>query len=279
VVLAHEHGLDPLAGTLAELGPGDSLGIGLAAILSGVDVYLALDTMPHAAPRSNLAVLEGLIELFLQRAAVPGEEELPEVQPKLASYRFPHEVLTEERLSRALAAPRLNAIREALGGSVRPDGAIRVDYVAPWSASGSVAPESVDMVISQAVMEHVEDLSGTYRAAFRVLKPGGFMSHNIDFRCHNLTRDWNGHWAIGERTWALVKGARPYLINRMPHSVHIDAMTSAGFRILADLRREGMPLRRRDLARAFRDLSDEDLRTSGALILAVKPSQPHRVNG
>jgi hypothetical protein len=79
---------------------------------------------------------------------------------------------------------------------------------------------------------------------------------------------------LTDATWALVRGSRPYLINRLPHSAHLEAMVAAGFRIAADLRREAAAARRQDLARRFQRLSDRDLMTSGALILAIKPVHP-----
>ena len=35
LVMAHQNNLDPYPSTIAELGPGDSLGMGIAALLSG----------------------------------------------------------------------------------------------------------------------------------------------------------------------------------------------------------------------------------------------------
>src|SRR5204863_1477618 len=43
---------------VAELGPGDSLGIGLAAMLSGADRYFAFDRKAFANPQTNLVILE-----------------------------------------------------------------------------------------------------------------------------------------------------------------------------------------------------------------------------
>jgi SAM-dependent methyltransferase len=273
-VHAHRCGLNPLVRTLAEVGPGDSLGIGLAALLSGADRYVALDAKAHAAARSNVAVFDDLVRLFRERAPVPSDQEFPGLQPKLDRYDFPHHILSEEVLGGALSPRRVALIRAALEAGSRPHDGIRVDYFAPWSECDKLAPGSVDLVISQAVLEHVDDVAGTCRALHRLLKPGGFMSHNIDFRSHGLTRDWHGHWTLTDATWALVRGSRPYLINRLPHSAHLEAMVAAGFRIAADLRREAAAARRQDLARRFQRLSDRDLMTSGALILAIKPVHP-----
>src|SRR5687767_9884078 len=58
LVKAHESGLNSNPGNVAELGPGDSLGVGIAALLSGADHYYALDAKAHAIPAVTLGVME-----------------------------------------------------------------------------------------------------------------------------------------------------------------------------------------------------------------------------
>lgn len=90
-------------------------------------------------------------------------------------------------------------------------------------------------------------------------------------KSHGCARDWNGHWTISDSLWKIVKGNRPYLINRLPHSAHVEAMKKAGFKIVGMVKRNGVPLPRHKLADRFRTLSDDDLLTSGAFIQAMKP--------
>jgi len=272
-VLALRCGFAPRVKTLAELGPGESLGIGLAAVLSGVDTYLALDAKRHVAHSRNLGVFDELIELFRQRAPIPDDDEFPEIFPKLDVYSFPREFLNDEMLARTLRSDRLAGIREGLLSIDEPGAstAVQIHYIAPWDFAESLPSQAVDMIISQAVMEHVEDIAHTYAKLYRWLRPGGFMSHNIDFRSHGLTWDWNGHWTLSDGVWRLVKGTRPYLINRLPHSAHIAALQRTGLSILGDIRREGPAIARHRLARRFAQLSDQDLRTSGVLLQAAKP--------
>src|SRR5262245_35644000 len=52
--------------TVAELGPGDSIGIGLAALLCGAEKYYALDVVRYSDLRTNLAIFDRLVQLFLQ---------------------------------------------------------------------------------------------------------------------------------------------------------------------------------------------------------------------
>ena len=131
--MLHWHGLPTTFETVAELGPGDSLGVGLAALLSGAERYVALDAVRYADSARNLHILEDLIALFRNRTPIPHQGEFPLVQPPLSSYAFPAEVLTSARLEAALNPVRLNVIRADLanpGTSLRDGGP--VCYIAPW---------------------------------------------------------------------------------------------------------------------------------------------------
>ena len=107
-----------------------------------------------------------------------------------------------------------------------------LSYVAPWDASDRVRPASVDLLVSQAVLEHVDDVDAAYGAMRRWLKPNGVMSHRIDYTCHGITRDWYGHWTVSPALWRIVRGKRAYLISRPPHSAHVVAMQQNGFEIV-----------------------------------------------
>ena len=129
------------------------------------------------------------------------------------------------------------------------------------------------MIFSQTVLQYVDDLSGTYRMMAAWLKPGGFMSHQIDYKNYHLADEWNGHWCYSDIEWAVVKGQRTYTNNRAPHSAHIAALRAAGLSIAYEQRAtQPSSLRPSDLAPNFRHLSADDLTASGAFILSVKPA-------
>ena len=130
------------------------------------------------------------------------------------------------------------------------------------------------MLCSQFVLEHVDNLLETYRAMQLWLRPGGFMSHFIDFRSHFMTKEWNGHWACSDRIWNLMRGKRPYMLNREPHSVHLRLMEQCGFEIVCDIPvRDFSGISTESLSHSYRDkLKADDLVVSGALIQAVKRS-------
>lgn len=270
LVKAYEAGLNTRLNKIAELGPGDSLGIGLCAVLCGVKEYHALDTKIHANSERNKKIFEELVIMLIHREAIPDETEFPFISPSLKEHTFPHHILTDEILTDSLRPDRLAAIHKALDDT-RSTSVVHIAYVAPWQGvSLYESGGALDMVFSQAVMEHVEQVDATYAALYKWLRLGGFMSHTIDYKSHGYTHDWNGHWTIPEFLWNIIKGNRPYLINRLPHSSHMEAMKKAGFKIINELKRNSPRLPRHKLSEKFRFLSDDDLMTSGAFIQAVK---------
>lgn len=269
LVMAGKNGLNPCPKTVAELGPGDSLGIGLAALISGCERYYAFDVVAYADPERNLQIFDELVTLFKNKTDIPDQREFPLVKPYLDHYDFPSHLLTDDRLEQALIPSRLKNIREAVCRSPHSDSILQ--YRIPWYDTNVLEKASVDLVYSQAVLEHVEDLKRVYRAMYLWLKPGGIMSHVIDFSCHGLANHWNGHWGYSDFIWSLIKGKRLYLINREPHSVHLSLLKQAGFRIVCDLKNQSQSgLERQRLASRFQKISDDDLETETAFIQAVK---------
>jgi hypothetical protein len=261
LVLSHQNGLCTRPPSrVAELGPGDTIGIGLAALLCGSNYYYGLDALPLANLSRNAGVFEELIDLFRARAAIPGDDEFPGVKPKLRSYDFPGEMLSlpNER--------SIERIRRSIAEPYNPDSMIR--YVAPWWNPNVIERGVIDMIFSQAVLEHVDDLESAYAAMRLWLAPGGWLSHQIDFRSHGTTTEWNGHWTCGDLTWLLLRGRRKFLINREPHSTHLRLLREAGFTVVSDEVINAPAVDRRKLAPRFTSISDEDLTTSGAFIQA-----------
>src|SRR2546430_1461739 len=81
LTMAHVHGLSTTPMTVAELGPGDSLGVGLAALLTGTERYRALDVVTYLNIERNLEIFDGLIDLLRNRTPIPDDSEFPEAKP------------------------------------------------------------------------------------------------------------------------------------------------------------------------------------------------------
>jgi Methyltransferase domain len=269
LTLLRAHGFPAIPRTMAELGPGESLGVGLCALLSGSSHYVGLDVIAHSNPGRNQAILNDLIPLFQNRASNP-DKGWPEISSYLDERLFPSHILNEQALQLALRPERIEAIRRAVTAP-SPQDPITAEYKAPWFDPRVIEEASVDLVVSQSVLEHVVDLPATYKALYQWVKPGGWMSHQIDFASHRLSNRWNGHRTCSDRLWEITLGKRPFMINRQPASVHLRLIQEAGFRVVTHqkyMRKDG--IRREELAPRWSDISDEDLNCSGMYVIATK---------
>lgn len=271
LVMAYKNGFSRKMDTVAEFGPGDSLGTGLAALISGVSKYYAFDAIKYADPKINLEIFDELVELFKKRCDIPDESEFPSVNPRLNSYEFPVHILTDERLHAALKRDRITSIKKVLLNVDKSSkDNIQISYFVPWNNS-AIIKESVDMLFSQSVLEYIDNLHDIFEVFCRLLKPGGIMSHQIDYTSQGITREWNGHWAISDFIWKIIKGKRSYLINRQTHSTYINILKKYGFEILCEIKIKDITgIQRSQLTSRFKEISEDDLVTRGAFIQAVK---------
>ena len=253
---------------VCEIGPGKTIGTGLAALISGADRYIAIDGKWAWDTAKNVAMFDDLVALFRRRDARDASGGgLP--QAAMLSDEFPAHVLSDSRMERCLDPARLGRIRESIARVNRDDSCIR--YI--LQKNGDPMHEldgTADMIFSQAALEHVGELSLAYERMSRWLVPGGFVSHQIDFQCHGAARDWNGHWAYSDPVWKLIYLGTEPLINRVPCSEHLRLMRHHGFESVAETRRQdGSGIAEPMLATRFRGMSADDLTTRGVFVQAV----------
>ena len=130
---------------------------------------------------------------------------------------------------------------------------------------------SYDIIYSQAVLEHIfyDDFSSTMSECRRLLKPGGVMSHVIDFKDHlggglnNLRIDsvlWN-------KEWFALKGN--FYTNRLRLSQIKRICENAGFIVkVIEINRFGnKKIKRKQLSHEFAELTDDDLSISEAHLI------------
>ena len=249
---------------IAELGPGDSIGTGLAALLSGANEYIGLDVLPLFNASNLRPLFEELVQLFQRKEPIPDDLEFPRVWPRLPSYQFPHGLIDSRDFQK-----RVEDLRREIGNGLN-HGRI-IQYRAPWESANEIPAKSVDLVFSQAVLEYAESLENTYGATALWLKAGRFASHVVDFGSHGLSPFWNGHWAYSETQWRLARGRREVFLNRKPVSSHLDCAKQSGFEIIhlqRDSRLDG--LNRSDLSLPFRTMNLDDLQTRGVTMILRK---------
>ena len=110
---AHDQGLPCSPSTVCEIGPGATIGAGLAALVSGADRYIAVDGTWAWDTAKNVAAFDGLVELLRRR------------EPRASSGEFPSRVLTDDRMAHALDRERLRRIRDSIARVNRDHSCIR----------------------------------------------------------------------------------------------------------------------------------------------------------
>ena len=114
IVCLYECGMTHIPKRVVELGPGDTLGMGICSLLMGTDEYFAFDIKKHTNVNTNLKILDDLVLLFKNKSDIPNDNEFPGVKPVLNSYSFPEHIFNDEHLQKFLTDDRINNIRQAL---------------------------------------------------------------------------------------------------------------------------------------------------------------------
>ena len=159
---------------------------------------------------------------------------------------------------------RVDKIRKsliALDQEEKPFDDIHISYVAPWFNESKLKKHSIDLIFSQAVMEHVADLDSAYKHMKEWLKPNGIVSHQIDFKSHGYTSEWNGHWVCNDFKWKLIMGKKSYILNRAPHSKHLEYLNKNGFSLKCDKKvTSESKFTLKDLPEKFNFFTEDDIR-------------------
>ena len=253
---AAPHFKRPVPDVVAELGPGTSFGVGLCALICGAKIYYALDFVDHTNPTINLRVFDALVEMFRERRPLSRNDT---IFPGPAKWEYPTNLIMSND-------DRLATIRDDVVN--RSNKFIRV--AAPWSKA-QIPSGTIDWLWSHAVFEHVDDLEQTWKSCASWLAHDGVMTHSIDYQCHSLTKHWDGHWAINDLAWKILRGRRPYLINRMPHSAQMALAKGCGLEIAAELVHTSHPdIQASDLTPGFRSaMTAKDRETAMAFVTLV----------
>lgn len=239
----YEHVGSPAPGfTYLELGPGDSLATAAVAWAHGAEGGWLIDAGAYAS--RDIATYRPLIS-------------------RLAELR--NELNLARDTTVLQNCDTIDALLAATNCRYREDGLMGLR---------AVPATTVDVVLSQAVLEHVprQEFAATIGEFHRLLKPHGRMSHQVDFKDH-LGGSLH-HLRFSEELWEKPWFARRsgFYTNRLALSEVTAALTATGFTVETASRTQwqDLPLARRRLARQFHGLSDDDLRTSGALLTARK---------
>ena len=207
------HGPRPLGdATFLEFGTGWDLVIPLVLASAGVGHQLLLDRDPLARVElvhSSLARLHAMVAAEARRTVC--------ARPDLA--RLP------------ASGPRRGGLAPWLAD-------LRIEYRAPADARATGLPDAAcDAVTSTATLEHIPKpaIAQIMSEMFRVLRPGGLLSCEIDLSDHFSHSDpsispWH-FLRYSERGWRWLNSDLLYQ-NRLRASVHISLVRAAGFEIV-----------------------------------------------
>ena len=270
LVHAHKFGFNPINSVVAELGPGESIGIGLAALLTGSRKYYALDVHTYWNTERNLMVFDKLVDLFKNRTDIPDNHEFPKVYPLLDEYRFPSHMLNDNLLNQMLTEDRIMHLRSAIK-NMDNNSSDEIRFFVPWDKNTEIETGSLDYIFSQAVLQYVDNIDSTYEKMNTLLRQGAMMSHCIDFSSHGMTKSWNGQWLYSDAEWKFLNGNKKVILNREPKSAHLLTNTNNGFQVLAtkDLKKE-IESQRTNFHKKYSSLSDADAGTAVSFIVSQK---------
>jgi SAM-dependent methyltransferase len=137
---------------------------------------------------------------------------------------------------------------------------------------GLAAPaQSLSVVVSFAVLEHVQDLEAVNRWLYERTAPGGLHFHFIDMADHRS-------YEVGSKTDPLAfltEAEAPAGMNRVRASEHLAAFERAGFQVLKASRKKAAlddDIAGR-LLPPWRDMSEDDLTTLKLTVVLRRPAQ------
>jgi len=225
---------------VVEYGPGDCPGVALLLLAKGASKVYCVDRFPMVTMSAkNVEVLRCL------RSRLSVEE----------AARFDGAFIDA-------AEPGLGFNRD------------RLEYVVSQHGLSGLQGQA-NLVLSRAVLEHVDDLPGTFADMKRALKDGGVALHQVDLRSHGLHRnnpldflEWP-NWL-----WALMYSHKG-VPNRWRANRYREIVTALGVeniliettsRVPAITVREARPR----LAAPFHDLDEEDLACLGLWVQFCK---------
>ena len=244
----------PAGGAFVDFGCGahDPVALATYYYANGFKKAYAIDLLP---PRnelySALAMYDILasIRLFPERYCRPG--------------------VTVKQLLKRLSVFNITAFEDGNFSLGMESAAGKVCYEPVDILELSIEPESVSVLFSSAVLEHVSDIDGVCKKIYDGLMPGGVAFHFIDMADH---RSYRRGSECGPLSF-LTEEIAPKNMNRLRKSEQLAAQHRAGFEIikLSSVNAELTDDIRSKLVERFRGLDDDDVSTIKMSLTVRKP--------
>ena len=133
--------------------------------------------------------------------------------------------------------------------------------------------DSIDYIFSHSVLEHVRlsEIDQLISQMYRVIKPGGIISHNINYKDH-LNESLN-NLRFSSKTWESDLFANSgFYTNRIPAIKMHSMFKNVGFKILRENfgKWDKLPIPRQKISDEFKAFSDEELINCTSSFIAQK---------
>jgi len=226
---------------LLEYGPGDTPGVAVLFYAYGADSIVLVDRFSMLKmDANNQAIISNLIR------------RLPDVQRLRARQLFISEGDVASGFKEELLTYRTNA------------------------KGLSNLSESVDLIYSRAVLEHVSDLEASFEDMSNALKLEGVAIHQVDLKSHGLHKnnpldflywpDW---------LWKLMYSGKGvpnrWRVNKYREIIAQTTLVTAKLESIARASDDDIANAREQLTSAFREVSDQDLSCLGFWVHLYKP--------
>ena len=226
---------------VVEYGPGDMPAVALLMVAYGARCVVCVDRFPLLRlSAQNIKVLKQLVT------------NLPAAQRARAEHCFVTPGQPDSGFNPAHIAYR-----------VTPSG---LSGLADWA----------DLIVSRAVLEHVNDLTATFADMYAALRPGATAIHMVDLRSHGLHRHNPLDFLCWPpRLWGWMYGHKGvpnrWRVDRYRAVVQISGLETLALRPIVVLEQGLIDLVRPKLARPFRHLNDQDLSWLNFWLVCRKP--------
>lgn len=240
---------------IVEIGPGGNLGNALLLAVAGAARVVCVDNYRHVDFQSRIV---GFYRRMIERILIDPVGSLPgHPTPRSADW----------------LKSRIDDVIAFRGETVSFNESC-IQYLAPCPAEHISLPDaSVDVVFSQAVLEHVHHPDRVCREFARILRPGGWTSHVIDLRDHF---DASGLQMLrySPRLWELMSSHSHGHVNRTGAPQFESFFRESGFEPLCVQATERLPVAAVSgrLDEAFASLSAEELAIVGLAVVGRRPA-------